>query len=638
MRVTPTPEQMAYLASIGVSDDSAKPSSPRSSPPGKGHPSSRHVPARRGGPSSGGAPARRSLRWWAVVLAVLALLLSFAVLANAQEAPRPWGNPPPSGALTDRQDDPGPVQPPDTSAAEGGGGVSVAPERAASVDQITPREGEILPFYRPMVSLWEPLPPERLTPRETLHRDMEAIRADIADIRTDLAAIEMSQPERTDGTGELTASMAPATDVRAEDVRLASERRAEARTDDLFDALGAHRRALRRLWVWLIVIGAVAIAVLTTNRMAVERRLHRAEQLVMSGLSEKAAAISNGPATPEPATRSTPDPQARTEARVPIAPARPPLQIPPDSTRQMQSIIACANRFYHIREKPRLPSGTWDLGLATHKGHVRSDNQDYGLGFHIGGHDVLVVADGCGGIPHGQRAAYLAVVTAAVSIVRTYGMASRWNVPHVRGAAERAIMDAAHRLAIEGDKLGVHDIRDGLRTTLIVVIANDDHEVGYAYIGDGGGYVVKTIGEAHRFLVPHKASGFAANVLAASLGPRMEGEPATGVFRRSPGDLLLVGTDGIFDRTEEATFGKDVLRGCLQHAGDLQGAADQIVEELACFQDANGYICDDNMTLGIMGDGTAPSTDVPPSGIEESESQPDTVPPRPGVFVKEEAS
>ena len=282
-----------------------------------------------------------------------------------------------------------------------------------------------------------------------------------------------------------------------------------------------------------------------------------------------------------------------------------PRQVPlPTPTEQMQTIMDAAGQLREIRAKPTISSATWRLGLATNKGNVRSENQDYGLCFQIDGHDVLIVADGCGGVPHGQKAAYLAAVSAAVSLVRTYGIAPRWHAPRVEDAAAGAIADAAHRLAVEGDRLNVTDIRGGLRTTLIVVIGNE-HEIGYGYIGDGGGCVVKSSGEVHRFLDPQKASDFAMNVLAASLGPMMEGRPVTGTLKRSPGDLLICGTDGVFDRVEEA-FPKDVLRGCIQHDGDLQETAEIVVAELASFQDAAGYVCDDNLTLGIMGDGKAP--------------------------------
>jgi serine/threonine protein phosphatase PrpC len=243
--------------------------------------------------------------------------------------------------------------------------------------------------------------------------------------------------------------------------------------------------------------------------------------------------------------------------------------------------------------------------LATAKGNVRSENQDYGLCFQIAGHQALVMGDGCGGVPHGQRAAYLASVSAAVSIIRTFARSSRWHAPCLKSAAQKAIADAGHRLAIEGDKLNISEIRGGLRTTLIVVVANK-RQIGYGYIGDGGGCVVHSSGEVQHFLKPQKANEFAMNVLAASLGPMMEGQPVAGVLKRSAGDVLVVGTDGIFDRVDKG-FPKDVLRGCIQFHGDLQKTAEHVIQELASFQDGAGYICDDNLTLGIMGDRTAPS-------------------------------
>lgn len=94
-------------------------------------------------------------------------------------------------------------------------------------------------------------------------------------------------------------------------------------------------------------------------------------------------------------------------------------------------------------------------------------------------------------------------------------------------------------------------------------------------------------------------------MLAASLGPAMQGEPVVGKMPRLPGDFLLVGTDGVFDRVDRS-FSKDVLRGVIQHNGDLQKVLELILYELAELQDAAGYICDDNMTLGLMCDGLQP--------------------------------
>jgi len=166
-------------------------------------------------------------------------------------------------------------------------------------------------------------------------------------------------------------------------------------------------------------------------------------------------------------------------------------------------------------------------------------------------------------------------------------------------------MAAARRLAIEGDKLNITDVRGGLRTTLIVVIGNHK-KLGYSYIGDGGGYIVSPTGETRQFLAPQKASNSAMNVLAASLGPMMQGEPVTGMVDRRAGDIVIVGTDGVFDRVE-TSFPADVLRGCIQYDGDLQRTAEQVVGELASFKDTAGYVCDDNLTLGIMGSGISTS-------------------------------
>jgi hypothetical protein len=160
-------------------------------------------------------------------------------------------------------------------------------------------------------------------------------------------------------------------------------------------------------------------------------------------------------------------------------------------------------------------------------------------------------------------------------------------------------------LAKEGKRLNLVRPGDGLRTTLIVAIGQE-HDVAFSFIGDGGGCVVRTSGAVEHFLTPQKASPDQPNVLAASLGPQMEGEPVVGAIQRNPGDLILVGTDGVFDRVNDS-FPKDVLRAAIQFKGDFMKTAGLIVEEMASVKDPLlGYVCDDNLSLGIMGDGSAP--------------------------------
>jgi serine/threonine protein phosphatase PrpC len=288
-----------------------------------------------------------------------------------------------------------------------------------------------------------------------------------------------------------------------------------------------------------------------------------------------------------------------------IRPERPAALRVPGPREQMDTMIEAAAKLKRYRVRLRHPEGPWTMGLATTRGNVRPENQDYGLCFQLDDdHEVLVIADGCGGVPFGQRAAYVAAVAAAVSVVQAYGSGPLLFAPHMEDAAAQAIIDAAHRLAVEGDKLNVSDLRGGLRTTLIVLVGSG-RDLGYAYIGDGGGCVVRASGAVESFLTPQKASPLALNVLAASLGPSIEGEFVMGTIKRMPGDLVIVGTDGVFDRVGPE-FPKDVLRGCIQLEGDLQATADHIVEELAAFKDSAGFVCDDNLTVGLLGDGTAP--------------------------------
>lgn len=302
-------------------------------------------------------------------------------------------------------------------------------------------------------------------------------------------------------------------------------------------------------------------------------------------------------------------PQAPAVAKtngVAIIPAiqKPKVDRVPEPFHQMEHILKVSQRARWLRVKPALPCSPWHIGAVCHKGHVRSENQDYALAFVIGGREILVVADGCGGIPNGGRAAHLAAVAAARSIINAYGKSVPWYACDPHAVAAQALQDASLRLAREGARLRLVNPQDGLRTTLVVVVAQSA-DVGFAYCGDGGACIVRTSGAVEHFLNPQKAGPDQPNVLAASLGPQMQGEPMLGTIRRNPGDLLLVGTDGVFDRVE-LSFPKDVLRAAIQFGGDLDKTAKLIVEELTSSQDEAGYICDDNATLAIAGDGTQP--------------------------------
>jgi len=73
MRITPTREQMAYLASIGVSNETI-------AQPGA-NPASPLVDDKK----AGGGPTGQALQWWAILLVIIAMALSVAGLAHGQE-------------------------------------------------------------------------------------------------------------------------------------------------------------------------------------------------------------------------------------------------------------------------------------------------------------------------------------------------------------------------------------------------------------------------------------------------------------------------------------------------------------------------------------------------------------------------
>jgi len=624
MRITPTREQMAYLASIGASKPtSSQPKSATAAPTAQQHTTPRHS----------GSPA---IQWWAIILVIIVLLLAIVGFAQAQTT-QPAQNEVVAGGQVDHQDDFTMDQWLDAIETD----VEMLRESIGQLptrDQFINHEHKVTQIEQELNSLQHRVFAELSTEREHVDSQTQFVQAKLDELKAAMTALSTGQVQNGDQIAALIAAATERADAEVSEPRRLGTGWIDREFDNLRAGLEQNRPASTRTLIWVTVINALGVGLIVIGRILMEQRIREVERSVISRLSV-IAAIPGDLQEPSP-ERAKSMGLATTGRNLTIEPTRPRSQPLPTPVAQMQAIIACASRFRHIRVKPVLASGPWEFGLATNKGNVRSENQDFGLCFQTDGHDVLIVADGCGGVPHGQKAAYLATVSAAVSVVRAYGMAKRWHTPHVKDVAARALMDAAHRLTVEGDKLNVSDIRGGLRTTLIVVIANKrKREVGFAYIGDGGGCIVKSTGEVHRFLDPQKANGFALNVLAASLGPVMEGQPVTGLLKRETGDLLIVGTDGVFDRVE-STFPKDVLRGCIQYRGDLQTTAEHIVQELASFQDGAGYVCDDNVTVALMGDGTSPK--LSPgfwSPIDEhSARQVDEKRPEPAACAKEQSS
>lgn len=243
---------------------------------------------------------------------------------------------------------------------------------------------------------------------------------------------------------------------------------------------------------------------------------------------------------------------------------------------------------------PSVILNTRSVAAFSTKGHVRADNQDYHLGFMIDDRSVVVIGDGCGASSHGGHASYVAVRSAALFLIQSLAMDVRRDIVVLVREALLHASEALSKSATAADP----PIQDGFRTTLIVVIA-DRRRFAFAYIGDGGGVVVRKSRRIEKFLFAQKAAEDLPNVITGSLGPCMEGEPSSGAIPRYPGDLLIVGSDGVWDFVGEE-FPLAVAQALAKHGGDATATTESVVTQLADATDDFGHICSDNLTLGLI--------------------------------------
>lgn len=240
----------------------------------------------------------------------------------------------------------------------------------------------------------------------------------------------------------------------------------------------------------------------------------------------------------------------------------------------------------------------WRLGADSVCGPVRKENQDYVVAISRADEAILVVADGCGGLPYGAAASRHAAMTA--SSILASGKDESYEV-----LLERAFKAAALKLEGIGRELAIDSLAGGLRTTLIAAIAAGDR-LHIGYIGDGACDLVLCTGEVEQLIVPHRPESGDASSLEASLGPTPHGTAEFRSVPRPQHSFVFCGTDGVFDRIPAAGFHHAVLGLAIRLGGDLAKAVTETLGEFALARDEMGYVCDDNMSLGIIGPGTPP--------------------------------
>ena len=209
----------------------------------------------------------------------------------------------------------------------------------------------------------------------------------------------------------------------------------------------------------------------------------------------------------------------------------------------------------------------YDMFGASHKGHVRTRNEDSWWTDPTTG--LAVVADGMGGHPAGADASAVAV-RAFVDAIRADTIGSSPD-----GGETMALgVIAAH----EGIRtaVGVEPKHEGMGTTLTAARLSPSGRMTFAHVGDSRLYRLRD-GELHALTRDHTwvaeavetgqippsaaATHPMAHVLTQAVGIDAAPEPDVGEYDVREGDLLLLCSDGLTGPVAE-----DDIRGLLNEA------------------------------------------------------------------------
>ncbi|MGA8255961.1 MAG: protein phosphatase 2C domain-containing protein [Nocardioides sp.] len=211
----------------------------------------------------------------------------------------------------------------------------------------------------------------------------------------------------------------------------------------------------------------------------------------------------------------------------------------------------------------------FQAAAASHVGLVRANNEDSGFA----GPYLLLIADGVGGAAAGEVAsATTTYVASALSMVP-----SRPSTPTELLAT--AIDQAASQL--RGGVL-TDPNRTGMGTTLTAVYT-DSGRVALAQVGDSRAYLlrdgllsqlttdhtlVQAMVDAGRITAAEARSSPHRNIVMRSLGAEHHPEPDIVWLDLTPGDRLLLCSDGLSDLVEDAVIAELLASSTCQSAVD----------------------------------------------------------------------
>lgn len=226
-----------------------------------------------------------------------------------------------------------------------------------------------------------------------------------------------------------------------------------------------------------------------------------------------------------------------------------------------------------------------DIGAATDVGRVRAGNEDALLVVHPQGarkgQVVVAVADGMGGHKAGEVASGLAVQ----SLQRAVDQADS-AVPPDTLLANAAQLGNAEIWTAAADDID----KEGMGTTLVCALVEEDGRVVIANVGDSRAYAYVNgetvlVTEDHTWVNQQVMAGQMSqrearlspfrNLLTRTLGnsPRVEVDVFSGL-QLETGDALVLVSDGVTGYLDESDFSE-----VLQEMASAQAAAEQLVHE-----------------------------------------------------------
>jgi serine/threonine protein phosphatase PrpC len=241
-----------------------------------------------------------------------------------------------------------------------------------------------------------------------------------------------------------------------------------------------------------------------------------------------------------------------------------------DLARRLLAIEATSSASIDNERWRKAPMTTLTAADCTDIGRVRESNEDA----VVSSDRLAVVADGMGGAPGGEVASAI-----AVSLVQAaYTGRSLDELQAAVRAANRAIWDRA----------GGSAELEGMGTTICAAGLTEDGSLAVVHVGDSRAYVfcdgslcqltddhsvtaelVRRGELSEREALDHPHRAVLTRVLG--MGPEIELDSAT--HRATPGDRLLLCSDGLFNEVRN-----DEIASVMAATEDVQGVADSLVE------------------------------------------------------------